>query len=129
MSETRSEEISESVSSATKPLLRQMEQLQANLLQKTNTFMKQEKIMSEKIIELQTKLENLTETDQSLKEDNLTLKSRVSTLETKLHSKEQDRLKFQDLTNELKTKNKNIVEENKKYVHLYLNIDKDFITR
>ncbi|XP_043468312.1 TATA element modulatory factor [Leptopilina heterotoma] len=115
MSETRSEEISESVSSATKPLLRQLEQLQANLLQKTNTFMKQEKIMSEKIIELQTKLENLTETDQSLKEDNLTLKSRVSSLETKLHSKEQDRLKFQDLTNELKTKNENIVEENIKH--------------
>lgn len=114
MSETRSEEMSESVSSATKPLLRQLEQLQANLLQKTNSFMKQEKIMSEKIIELQTKLENLTETDQSLKEDNLTLKSRVSTLETKLHAKELDRANFEDLTNELKLKNENIVEENNK---------------
>lgn len=112
LSETRSEEISESVSSATKPLLRQLEQLQANLLQKTNTFMKQEKIMSEKIIELQTKLENLIEQDQSLKEDNLTLKSRVSTLETKLHVKEQDRVRLDDLTIELKHNNENIIEEN-----------------
>ncbi|XP_033215699.1 TATA element modulatory factor isoform X2 [Belonocnema kinseyi] len=111
ISESRSEEMSESVSSATQPLLRQLEQLQANLFHKTNNFMKQEKIMSEKIMELQNKLENLTETDQTLKEDNLNLKSRVSALESKLHSKEIERAKLEELTNELKLKNEDLAEE------------------
>lgn len=111
ISESRSEEMSESVSSATQPLLRQLEQLQANLFQKTNSFMKQEKIMSEKIMELQTKLENLTETDQSLKEDNLSFKSRISALESKVHSKEMERVKLEELANELKLKNEDLAEE------------------
>lgn len=64
--EARSEELSESVSMATKPLLRQLEQLQANLSHKSDSFMKQEKALSEKNIELQTKMENLIEMDRSL---------------------------------------------------------------
>ena len=120
MSETRNEEMSESVSSATQPLLRQLEQLQANLLNKTNTFMKQEKIMSEKIIKLQTKLENLTETNQSLKEENLNLKSRVSALESKLHSKEMERARLEDLINEFKLKTEDLAEENIKYECFYI---------
>ena len=112
MAATKNEDVSEYISSATKPLLRQIEQLQATNLHKTNNFMKQEKIMSEKIIELQTKLENLTETDQSLKEDNFNLKSRISALEAKFYSKEMERTRLEELTNELKLKNDDLAEEN-----------------
>ncbi|XP_031364883.1 TATA element modulatory factor isoform X5 [Apis dorsata] len=110
--EARSEELSESVSMATKPLLRQLEQLQANLLHKSNTFMKQEKTLSEKNIELQTKIENLLETDRYLKEENINLKSKISQLEAKFTVKENERKRLQELYDELVIQKEKFVEQN-----------------
>lgn len=111
--EARSEELSESVSVATKPLLRQIEQLQANLLHKSNSFMKQEKVLSEKNIELQSKVENLIEMDRLLREENVNLKSKESHLESKLNSKEKERSKLQELCDILKKENDRLIEQNK----------------
>ncbi|XP_026671613.1 TATA element modulatory factor isoform X2 [Ceratina calcarata] len=111
--EARSEELSESVSMATKPLLRQLEQLQANLLHKSNSFMKQEKALSEKNIELQTKLENLLETDRYLKEENVNSKSKISQLEAKLAAKENERTRLQQLYDELVKQKDELVEQTK----------------
>ncbi|XP_011642600.1 TATA element modulatory factor-like isoform X2 [Pogonomyrmex barbatus] len=111
--EARSEELSESVSIATKPLLRQIEQLQANLQHKTNSFMKQEKVLSEKNIELQSKIENLTEMDRLLREENINLKSKESHLESKLNLKEKERSKLQELHDTLKKENEMLLEQNK----------------
>ena len=110
--EARSEELSESVSTATKPLLRQLEQLQANLLHKTNSFMKQEKALSDKNIELQTKIENLLEMDRYLKEENINLKSKISQLETKLTAKENERTRLQELYDELVIQKEKLTEQN-----------------
>ncbi|CAL7941476.1 unnamed protein product [Xylocopa violacea] len=110
--EARSEELSESVSMATKPLLRQLEQLQANLLHKSNNFMKQEKLLSEKNIELQTKIENLLETDRYLKEENVNLKSKISQLEAKLTAKENERTRLQELYDELAVQKEKLAEQN-----------------
>ncbi|XP_033186917.2 TATA element modulatory factor isoform X1 [Bombus vancouverensis nearcticus] len=110
--EARSEELSESVSTATKPLLRQLEQLQANLLHKTNSFMKQEKTLSDKNIELQTKIENLFETDRYLKEENVNLKSKMSQLEAKLAAKENERMRLQELYDELVIQKDKLAEQN-----------------
>ncbi|XP_031773137.1 TATA element modulatory factor isoform X4 [Apis florea] len=110
--EARSEELSESVSMATKPLLRQLEQLQANLLHKSNSFMKQEKTLSEKNIELQTKVENLLETDRYLKEENINLKSKISQLETKFTVKENERKRLQELYDELVIQKEKFAEQN-----------------
>lgn len=110
--EARSEELSESVSTATKPLLRQLEQLQANLLHKTNSFMKQEKTLSDKNIELQTKIENLFETDRYLKEENVNLKSKMSQLEAKLAAKENERMRLQELYVELVIQKDKLAEQN-----------------
>lgn len=104
--EARSEELSESVSTATKPLLRQLEQLQANLVHKSNTFMKQEKVLNEKNVELQTKLESLLEMDRGLKEENINLKAKISHLESKMNAKEAEK-------EQLEEQNKKLVEENK----------------
>ncbi|XP_012139499.1 TATA element modulatory factor [Megachile rotundata] len=109
--EARSEELSESVSTATKPLLRQLEQLQANLLHKTNNFMKQEKALSDKNIELQTKVENLTEADRYLKEENVNLKSKISQLESKLVTKENEKTRLQELCDELTAQKEKLTEE------------------
>lgn len=111
--EARSEELSESVSIATKPLLRQIEQLQANLLHKSNSFMKQEKILSEKNIELQSKIENLIEMDRLLREENINLKSKQSHLESKLNLKEKERSKLQESHDTLKEENEKLLEQNK----------------
>lgn len=111
--EARSEELSESVSVATKPLLRQIEQLQANLLHKSNSFMKQEKILSEKNIELQSKIENLIEMDRLLREENINLKSKESHLESKLNVKEKERSQLQEFHDILKEENKRLLEQNK----------------
>lgn len=111
--EARSEELSESVSVATKPLLRQIEQLQANLLHKSNSFMKQEKILSEKNIELQSKIENLIEMDRLLREENVNLKSKESHLESKLNLKEKERSKLQESHDTLKEENEKLMEQNK----------------
>lgn len=110
--EARSEELSESVSTATKPLLRQLEQLQANLLHKTNSFMKQEKTLSDKNIELQTKIENLLETDRYIKEENVNLKSKMSQLEAKLAAKENERMRLQELYDELVIQKDKLGEQN-----------------
>ncbi|XP_029041906.2 TATA element modulatory factor isoform X1 [Osmia bicornis bicornis] len=110
--EARSEELSESVSMATKPLLRQLEQLQANLLHKTNSFMKQEKALSDKNIELQTKIENLMETDRYLKEENINLKSKISQLESKLAVKENEKTQLQKQYDELMTQKEKLAEQN-----------------
>lgn len=109
--EARSEELSESVSMATKPLLRQLEQLQANLLHKSNSFMKQEKTLSEKNIELQTKVENLLETDHYLKEENINLKSKISQLEAKFTVKENERKRLQELYDELVIQKEKFAEQ------------------
>jgi len=111
--EARSEELSESVSIATKPLLRQIEQLQANLLHKSNSFMKQEKVLSEKNIELQSKVENLIEMDRLLREENVNLKSKESHLESKLNLKEKERSKLEELCDMLKKENDRLIEQNK----------------
>lgn len=113
--EARSEELSESVSVATKPLLRQLEQLQANLLHKSNSFMKQEKILSEKNIELQSKIENLIEMDRLLREENINLKSKESQLESKLNLKEKERTKLQESYDKLKEEIERLIEQNKQH--------------
>ncbi|KYQ53286.1 TATA element modulatory factor [Trachymyrmex zeteki] len=113
--EARSEEFSESVSVATKPLLRQIEQLQANLLHKSNSFMKQEKVLLEKNIELQSKNENLIEMDRLLREENVNLKSKGSHLESKLNLKEKEKLKLQELHDKIKEENERLLEQNKEH--------------
>lgn len=110
--EARSEELSQTISTATKPLLRQLEQLQANLLHKSNTFMKQEKLLTEKNAELQTKLESLIEMDCSLKEENISLKTKISHLESKINTKETEKEQLEDLYKKLQEENKVLAEEN-----------------
>ncbi|XP_057324229.1 TATA element modulatory factor isoform X1 [Microplitis mediator] len=109
--EARSEELSESVSLATKPLLRQLEQLQANLTHKSNSFMKQEKIMSDTIDELQTKLDNMLAADRSHVEENINLKSKIVMLESQIKRTESERSKIDELSTQFKSENTKLIAE------------------
>lgn len=110
--ESRNEEMSESMSQATKPLLRQIEQLQISLSHKTNFYLRQEEVMSEKIADLQTKLETISETSRALSEENVNLKSRCSVLETKLSAKEAERKKLEETYEGLRENNVKMEQEN-----------------
>ncbi|XP_008212995.1 TATA element modulatory factor isoform X2 [Nasonia vitripennis] len=110
--ESRSEEMSESVSQATKPLLRQLEQVQSSLSHKTSLYMRQEEMMTEKIADLQAKLESISEMNRSLGEENTNLKSRCSVLEMKINAKTADHKKLDETLESLKEQNKNLAEEN-----------------
>ncbi|KAI4499560.1 hypothetical protein M0802_005456 [Mischocyttarus mexicanus] len=109
--EARSEELSESISTATKPLLRQLEQLQANLVHKSNTFMKQEKVLNENNAELQTKLEGLLEVDRCLKEENINLKAKIYNLESKMNAKEAEKEQLEEQIKKLTEENKTFADE------------------
>ncbi|CAK9796758.1 TATA element modulatory factor [Anthophora plagiata] len=114
--EARCEELSESTSMATKPLLRQLEQLQANLLHKSVSFMKQEKALSDKNMELQVRVENLLETERYLKEENIDLKFKISQLEAKLTAKENDEVQLQKMYDELMAQKEKLAEETARYL-------------
>ncbi|KAG8042159.1 hypothetical protein G9C98_000150 [Cotesia typhae] len=122
--EARSEELSESVSIATKPLLRQLEQLQANLTYKSNSFMKQEKILSDTIDELQTKLDNMVAADRSHVEENINFKSRIALLESQIKRSEAEKLKVEELCEQSKLENSKLVGEIEKLMLKIKNIEK-----
>ncbi|XP_043676768.1 TATA element modulatory factor-like isoform X1 [Vespula pensylvanica] len=109
--EARSEELSESISTATKPLLRQLEQIQANLLHKTNIYMKQEKVLNENNAELQTKLENILEIYRGLNEENIKLKAKISHLESKMNAKNVEKERLEEQNKKLIEENKTLAEE------------------
>lgn len=75
--------------------------------------MKQEKVLLEKNIELQSKNENLIEMDRLLREENVNLKSKGSHLESKLNLKEKEKLKLQELHDKIKEENERLLEQNK----------------
>ncbi|XP_044736036.1 TATA element modulatory factor [Chrysoperla carnea] len=81
-SEARNEELAESISQATKPLIRQLDSLQSTYSFKQNSWEKQEQELLDKLNEAQTSLVTLTENERQARQDCLNLRSRVSTLET-----------------------------------------------
>ncbi|XP_072238786.1 TATA element modulatory factor [Leuresthes tenuis] len=80
--ETRNQELSQSVTSATRPLLRQIENLQASLGGQTATWDKLEKNISDRLEDAQAQLAVAVEKERSASEDLLTIKSQLVSLES-----------------------------------------------
>ncbi|XP_043280220.1 TATA element modulatory factor [Venturia canescens] len=112
ISEARNEELSESVTLVTKPLLRQLEQLQSSFALKASNFSKQEKLMSEKIDELQSKLESLVTTDRSLVEENVCLKKKLSSLEAQIKRKDTEKNDVEETLKKLRLQFRELEQEN-----------------
>lgn len=72
--------------------------------------------MSDKNIELQSKIENLMEMDRLLREENINLKSKESHLESKFNMKEKERIRVQELHDKLAEQNERLSGQNNQYV-------------
>ncbi|XP_054641699.1 TATA element modulatory factor isoform X2 [Dunckerocampus dactyliophorus] len=80
--ETRNQELSQSVTSATRPLLRQIENLQASLGGQTASWEKLEKNISDRLVESQAQLAVAVEKDRSTTEELLSVKCQLASLES-----------------------------------------------
>ncbi|XP_043108351.1 TATA element modulatory factor [Puntigrus tetrazona] len=95
--ETRNQELSQSVTSATRPLLRQIENLQATLGAQTASWEKLEKNISDRLAEAQTQLAISVEKERSATEELLAIRAQIASLEsqTSLLRQEKGRLQGQ----------------------------------
>ncbi|XP_023649809.1 TATA element modulatory factor isoform X2 [Paramormyrops kingsleyae] len=80
--ETRNQELSQSVTSATRPLLRQIENLQASLGGQTASWEKLEKNISDRLADAQAQLAVAVERERSGAEELLAVKSQLASLES-----------------------------------------------
>lgn len=95
--ETRNQELSQSVTSATRPLLRQIENLQATLVAQTTSWEKLEKNISDRLAEAQAQLAVSVERERSATEELLAIRAQIAALEsqTSLLRQEKGRLQGQ----------------------------------
>ncbi|XP_072307765.1 TATA element modulatory factor [Eucyclogobius newberryi] len=80
--ETRNQELSQNVTSATRPLLRQIENLQASLGGQTASWEKLEKNISDRLADAQTQLAVAVEKERAASEELLSIKSQLASLES-----------------------------------------------
>ncbi|XP_030633047.1 TATA element modulatory factor isoform X1 [Chanos chanos] len=80
--ETRNQELSQSVTSATRPLLRQIENLQATLGGQTASWEKLEKSISDRLVEAQAQLAVAVEKERAATEELHTIKAQLASLES-----------------------------------------------
>ncbi|KAM4612723.1 TATA element modulatory factor [Polymixia lowei] len=80
--ETRNQELSQSVTSATRPLLRQIENLQASLGGQTASWEKLEKNISDRLVDAQAQLAVAVEKERSATEELLAIRSQLASLES-----------------------------------------------
>ncbi|XP_068110046.1 TATA element modulatory factor [Hyperolius riggenbachi] len=95
--EARNQELSQSVTSATRPLLRQIENLQATLAAQTSSWEKLEKNLSDRLTESQTWLAAAVEKERASTEELLSVKTQISAMESQnsLLRQEKSRLQAQ----------------------------------
>ncbi|XP_053325419.1 TATA element modulatory factor [Spea bombifrons] len=93
--ESRSQELSQSVTSATRPLLRQIENLQATLAAQTSSWEKLEKNLSDRLTESQTLLASAVEKERACTEELLAVKTQVSAVESQNSLLRQEKSRFQ----------------------------------
>ncbi|XP_060925418.1 TATA element modulatory factor [Limanda limanda] len=92
--ETRNQELSQSVTSATRPLLRQIENLQASLGGQTVSWEKLEKNISDRLADAQTQLAVAVEKERSATEDMLSIKSQLVSLDSQNSLLRQEKARF-----------------------------------
>jgi hypothetical protein len=84
--EARNEELSQSVLEVSKPLVRQLESLQATHTIKVTNFEKIEQELTLKINELHSRLQTSLNTERVVKDESITLRSKLSEVESEISS-------------------------------------------
>ncbi|XP_041743603.2 TATA element modulatory factor [Coregonus clupeaformis] len=80
--ETRNQELSQSVTLATRPLLRQIENLQASLGGQTASWEKLEKSISDRLVEAQAQLAVAVEKERAATEELMAIKAQLASMES-----------------------------------------------
>ncbi|XP_018535604.1 TATA element modulatory factor [Lates calcarifer] len=93
--ETRNQELSQSVTSATRPLLRQIENLQASLGGQTASWEKLEKNISDRLVDAQAQLAVAVEKERSATEELLSIKAQLASLESQNSLVRQEKARLQ----------------------------------
>ncbi|GFQ97225.1 TATA element modulatory factor [Trichonephila clavata] len=110
--EERNEELTKNMSSATRPLIRQIENLQATYTAQTISWEKIEKSLTDRLSDAQNQIAHISEKERSATEKYLEYQSKVTSLESQNSTLRQEKLQ---LTSEIETLRTNIIvlEENK----------------
>ncbi|XP_001510334.1 TATA element modulatory factor isoform X1 [Ornithorhynchus anatinus] len=110
--ENRNQELGQSVTSATRPLLRQIENLQATLGTQTASWEKLEKNLSDRLGESQTLLAAAVERERAAVEELLSNKIQVSSTESQNSLLRQENSRFQAQLEAEKNKFQKLKDEN-----------------
>ncbi|XP_053455217.1 TATA element modulatory factor isoform X2 [Nycticebus coucang] len=110
--ENRNQELSQSVSSTTRPLLRQIENLQATLGSQTSSWEKLEKNLSDRLGEYQTLLAAAVERERAATEELLANKIQMSSMESQNSLLRQENSRFQVQLESEKNRLRKLEDEN-----------------
>ncbi|XP_068058319.1 TATA element modulatory factor [Anomalospiza imberbis] len=113
--ESRNQELSQSVTSATRPLLRQIENLQATLGAQTSAWEKLEKNLSDRLGESQTLLAAVAERERAATEELLANKIQMSSSESQNSLLRQENTRLQAQLEVERNKLKKMENENSRY--------------
>ncbi|NXU72156.1 TMF1 factor, partial [Oreotrochilus melanogaster] len=113
--ENRNQELSQSVTSATRPLLRQIENLQATLGAQTSTWEKLEKNLSDRLGESQTLLAAAAERERAATEELLANKIQMSSTESQNSLLRQENTRLQAQLEVERNRVKKMENENSRY--------------
>ncbi|NXT39895.1 TMF1 factor, partial [Pelecanoides urinatrix] len=113
--ESRNQELSQSVTSATRPLLRQIENLQATLGAQTSAWEKLEKNLSDRLGESQTLLAAAAERERAATEELLSNKIQMSSTESQNSLLRQENTRLQAQLEVERNRLKKMESENNRY--------------
>ncbi|XP_039402387.1 TATA element modulatory factor isoform X3 [Mauremys reevesii] len=125
--ENRNQELSQSVTSATRPLLRQIENLQATLGAQTSSWEKLEKNLSDRLGESQALLAAAAERERAATEELLSNKIQVSSTESQNSLLRQENSRLQAQLEAERTRLKKLENENNRYEIELENLKEEYV--
>uniref|UniRef100_A0A5F8GR24 TATA element modulatory factor 1 n=1 Tax=Monodelphis domestica TaxID=13616 RepID=A0A5F8GR24_MONDO len=124
--ENRNQELSQSVTSTTRPLLRQIENLQATLGAQTSSWEKLEKNLSDRLGETQASLAAAVERERAAVEELLNNKMQVSSMESQNTILRQENSRLQVQLEAEKNRLQKLEDENSRYQVELENLKEDY---
>ncbi|XP_077459155.1 TATA element modulatory factor [Stigmatopora argus] len=110
--ESRNQELSQNMATATRPLLRQIETLQASLGGQTVSWEKIEKSMSDRLVEAQAQLAVAVEKEHAATEELLSIKCQLASLESQNSLLRQEKVRVLTLVETEKSRREKLEDEN-----------------
>ncbi|XP_074861308.1 TATA element modulatory factor isoform X2 [Carettochelys insculpta] len=125
--ENRNQELSQSVTSATRPLLRQIENLQATLGAQTSSWEKLEKNLSDRLGESQALLAASVERERAATEELLSHKAQLSSNESQNSLLRQEKSRLQAQLEAERARLKKLENENSRYEVELENLKEEYV--